>query len=79
MDHKSPLRPRLEAITAIVSAIAVALTLISPTWIEGLTGIDPDRHNGVAEWLIVAIQFLITITMMMQAKKHWRPAATGRS
>jgi hypothetical protein len=27
------------------------LTIFWPDWIEGLTGYDPDQHDGIVEWL----------------------------
>ena len=33
------------------------LTIFWPDWIEGLTGYDPDQHDGLVEWLIVIALF----------------------
>lgn len=47
-------------------------------WIEGLTGWDPDRHNGSSEWLIVVALLAVAVTMGLAGYRHWRQLATAR-
>ena len=45
----------LEMVIASAAGILGIMTIFWRDWIEGLTGWDPDHHNGgSAEWLIVA-------------------------
>jgi hypothetical protein len=44
----------LESALALGCGALALLTLGWRDWIEALTGVDPDRHSGSVEWLIVA-------------------------
>ena len=45
----------LSSVFALASAALLGLTLARPDWLELLTGVDPDRHNGSFEWMLVAV------------------------
>jgi hypothetical protein len=54
------------------------LTLFWRDWIEGLTGVDPDRHSGSLEWAIVAGLFGLCLAVAVVARTEWsraRPAS----
>ena len=55
------IRARIELGLAAVFAVLTAGTLVWPTWIESLTGLEPDRGSGEAEWWIVVVLGLATI------------------
>jgi hypothetical protein len=55
------IRARIELGLAAVFAVLTAVTLVWPTWIESLTGLEPDRGSGEAEWWIVVVLGLATI------------------
>jgi hypothetical protein len=44
---------RLRAAAAALAAVAAALTLLVPDWIEELTGLDPDAGSGAVEVTVV--------------------------
>jgi len=48
-------------------------------WIEILTGWSPDRHNGGAEWLIVALLLAVAVGMGAVAWRHRRALITTSS
>jgi hypothetical protein len=48
-------RTRVEAVLAAVLAVAALATLVWPTWIENLTGFEPDGGTGETEWWLVAV------------------------
>ena len=47
-------RVRLEMAVALAAGILGLVTIFWHDWIEMLTGLDPDQHNGSVEWLLVA-------------------------
>jgi UDP-N-acetylmuramyl pentapeptide phosphotransferase/UDP-N-acetylglucosamine-1-phosphate transferase len=55
------IRALIELGLAAVFAVLTAVTLVWPTWIEGLTGLEPDRGSGETEWWIVVLFGLATI------------------
>ena len=55
------IRARIELGMAAVFAVLTVVTLVWPTWIESLTGLEPDRGSGEAEWWIVVVCGLATI------------------
>ena len=66
------------AIASLAGALGV-LTIFWHDWIEGLTGWDPDHHNGTFEWLIVVALLAIAAVLGAVARRDWRlrAAATG--
>jgi hypothetical protein len=56
--------------TALIRPIAMfcggfaVLTIFWPDWIEGLTGYDPDPHDGTVEWL--------TVIALLSTAPYWR-------
>jgi hypothetical protein len=57
------------------------LTLFWPDWIEAVFGVDPDRHSGLFEWLVVAVLFIAAVSLGALARADWRrvPAAQSTS
>ena len=73
------IRARLElALSALFAALTVA-TLIWPTWIESLTGLEPDRGTGETEWWIVVLLGLVTIALGALAARDFRAATRLRT
>lgn len=68
------------AIASLAGALGV-LTIFWHDWIEGLTGWDPDHHNGTFEWLIVAGLLVVAAVVGIIARRDWRlrAAAIGAS
>jgi hypothetical protein len=58
----------IEAGLGTATFILMVVTLVWHDWIEIVFGVDPDDHNGVFEWLIVAILALVTITLAVLAR-----------
>ena len=54
-------------------ALALAMiTVIRPDWLEIVFGVDPDRHSGSFEWLIVGICVAIAAIFGIAARAQWR-------
>jgi hypothetical protein len=68
------LRVRVEAVLSLVFAVLAVLTLISPTWIESLSGLEPDAGTGESEWWIVLIFALGAIGAAVLAQRDHRRA-----
>ena len=68
------LRPRFWAETILGSATGVLaiVTLFWHDWIETVFGVDPDKGNGSAEWVLVAILLIVTVTLAVGARFEWR-------
>ena len=60
---------------ASVAAALGVLTLVWRDWIEGVFGIDPDRHSGSLEWTIVAVCCVLALVFSALARREWRRAA----
>jgi DMSO/TMAO reductase YedYZ heme-binding membrane subunit len=70
----------VETALAAISGFLLLLTLVWRDWIEGVFGVDPDRHNGSLEWLLVAVLLLVTLAFSAMARGHWqRSRALARS
>jgi hypothetical protein len=64
------------SLAGLLSLLAVA-TLFWRDWIEALSGVDPDRHSGLLEWLVVAGLLMLAGAATAGARvewRRWRPA-----
>jgi hypothetical protein len=50
------------------------VTLFWHDWLE-VTGWDPDRHSGSAEWAIAAVLLLVALVLGALARRDYRPAS----
>jgi len=71
------IRVRLEMAVALAAGILGLVTIFWHDWIEMLTGLDPDQHNGSVEWLLVAVLLAVAVAMGLVARRHWRLLAVG--
>lgn len=71
---RSKLRVRfwIELGLSAASAVSLCLTLVTKEWIELLTGLDPDRHSGSAEWALAGLSALATIVFAVLSRYEWR-------
>jgi hypothetical protein len=75
--RKRPTAPSLwfDAVLAVLSFVLFALTLFSRDWIEVVLRVDPDRHSGSLEWLIVGMSAAAMVSFTARARSKWRSAA----
>ena len=65
----------LETCVAVAALSLALLTLLVPAWIEAVTGWDPDRHSGRAEWLVAAALMLCAGAAAIGARRRLRAVA----
>jgi hypothetical protein len=75
------IRARIELILAALFAAGAVATIIWPTWIESLTGLEPDKGTGEAEWWLVALLGVAALGAAVLARRDLRAArlAAGES
>jgi hypothetical protein len=64
----------IESGLALACAALAVLTLAWRDWIEALTGLNPDRHSGSVEWLVVVALLLCSAVVGLAARAEWRHA-----
>lgn len=73
MQRPLPKRFWFETILAVVSAVALALTLAVPDWFERLFDFAPDGGDGSAEWGLAAALAVATLILFVDAGRiGWR-------
>ena len=65
----------LESTLGSITGVAAVVTVFWHDWIETVFGVDPDKGNGSAEWLIVFILLIFTVALAAGARLEWRRAA----
>ena len=76
------IRARLELILAVLFGVAAAATIIWPTWLESLTGLEPDGGSGEAEWWLVILLGATAVMVGLLARRDFRalrPSAAPRT
>lgn len=63
--RSSSKRATVESALGLAAGLLALVTTVWPDWIELLTGIDPDHHNGSIEWFAVAA--LLTVAASLGA------------
>jgi hypothetical protein len=75
MMREQRLRFWLEVCAAMLTGAAALLTLSWPDWIEAIFRVDPDRHSGALEWVIVVVLLTATAALSTLARAEWRRLA----
>lgn len=68
----------LESFVAVAAGALGLVTIFWRDWVEALTGWDPDRHSGAAEWLIVAVLLTVAVISGLAARRGYRWLAAAR-
>jgi DMSO/TMAO reductase YedYZ heme-binding membrane subunit len=69
----------LESVLSSTTCILAVVTLFWHDWIEAGFGVDPDKRNGSAEWLVVAVLLIVTATLAVAARLEWRRARLAKT
>ena len=46
------------------------MTVAQPDWIEAVFGVDPDRHSGAVEWVVVAGCAVATVALIALTRRE---------
>jgi hypothetical protein len=68
------LRARVQTVLSVLFAIGTAATLVWPTWLETLTGLEPDQGTGEAEWWLVLLLGAAALVTAALARRDYRAA-----
>jgi hypothetical protein len=69
----------VEAISASLTGFLAVITVISPDWIEFVSGWDPDQHDGSVEQMILAGACIVTAIIFALAVIEWRRTPVSES
>jgi hypothetical protein len=67
-----------EVVSAGMSGVVAAVTLVWPDWIELVFNVDPDGGDGSLEWLVAGLATAVTLTLCLAARREWRRVRTAR-
>jgi hypothetical protein len=65
-------RLRIEAVLAGISAALCVLTLVTPEWIEALTGLEPDSGSSALEWVLAGVFLVAAVVAAVLARRDYR-------
>jgi hypothetical protein len=71
MRDKLPVRFWVEGAIAAVSAAMLALTLVSPQWLELYFGLSADHGDGSDEWGLTLFLLALTLALSWKARRTW--------
>ena len=60
----------IEVVLACITGFLAILTAAQPDWIEAVSAVDPDRHSGAVEWVVVAGCAVATVTLIAVARRR---------
>jgi hypothetical protein len=62
----------LESMLGSVTGVTAVVTLLWHDWIETVFGVNPDKGNGSAEWVVVLSLLILTAMLGIAARLEWR-------
>ncbi len=65
------LKARLELGLATITGVLTVVTFFWPTWLESLTGLQPDEGRGETEWGLVLLLAAITLVMALLSRRDY--------
>jgi hypothetical protein len=63
---------RIEVSLAILTGFLGVITIFWRDWIEALTGWSPDHHSGSAEFGVIAVLLIASVTCAAVARRTHR-------
>jgi hypothetical protein len=74
MPHALRRRFWIEIVLGSATGVLAIVTLLWHEWIEIFFRVDPDKGNGSAEWLVVALFMIVTVILAIAARLEWHRA-----
>ena len=72
-------KARVEMLLATMFTALLLITVIWPTWIESISGLDPDGGNGGLEWLVVVVFAVLAAGTALLSRHDYRVAKQLRN
>jgi hypothetical protein len=72
------IRVRVETMLAVMFGVFAVVTTVWPTWIESITGLEPDAGSGDTEWAIVAVFAVASVSVAAIARHDSRKLRAAR-
>lgn len=70
-------RARAELFFSVLSGVLALVTVVWPTWIEAVTGVDPDAGGGGAEWVVVGLCVCLAVVTAVDTRRRYRLARSA--
>ncbi len=64
----------LGSVLGSITGVVAVVTVFWLDWIEVVFGADPDKGNGLAEWVVVVTLLFLTVALAVGARFEWRRA-----
>ena len=71
------IKMRVEMVLVGIFGVLAVVTMLWPTWIESITGLEPDAGSGAAEWAVVAV-FAVVAGAAALARRDYRNLKAAR-
>jgi len=65
-------------VLAGIFGVLAVVTMLWPTWIESITGLEPDAGSGVAEWVGVVVFAVAAVGAAALARRDYRNLKAAR-
>jgi hypothetical protein len=72
------IKARVETVSAGIFGVLAVVTMLWPTWIESITGLEPDAGSGVAEWAVVVVLAVAAVGAAALARRDYRNIKAAR-
>ncbi len=67
-------RARAEFCLSVLACVLAFVTVMWPTWVETVTGVDPDAGGGGAEWVVVGMCVCLAAVAAVDSRRRYRLA-----
>jgi hypothetical protein len=72
------IRVRVETTMAVIFGLLAVVTTLWPTWIESITGLEPDARSGAVEWAIVVVFAVAAVGAAALVQHDYRTLKAAR-